>query len=269
MIKCNYNEYLEIVNGIVEKPQEDNGYWNIDDIINRNSYYEANVLHDNKFRIFVDCKDEQAINELVEFLKSKGFIVENPGDSYLIKELYKSLNIPYEEQKDVIIFDDDIYSFAFYPTNKDIETYYMFLDNYLEDIVAISNKYNTEIIFHYDQLDDAITGSLIIRDNGIGTAGRIFTEMVPRNIYIATCMLKQLANSQQELEELFVEIYVQDSEMVVIDENNQNDESNQELLKLIEEGNAEVVCEFDENLSKEEIIKKVQEYMNKTDSNYN
>lgn len=267
MKKYSYNEFVEVLNTVIDKPIEDNEFWNINDIIKRNKYFGVNFLGDSQFRIIVDCKSEQAINELHNLLKDNNFKLENPYDCEFLRRLSNTAGIEYECPEGIIFFEEEMYSFAFYPTNEDFETYYMFLENYLPIIKEISDKYQTGIVLNYDQLDDVITGALIVDENGISTSCRIYSEMYARHLYIAACMLRQLAKNQEELDELFGEIILQNMKMIVIDANNKDEKENQEILKLIESKELEPLFEMNES-NEEQVLEKVDKLMNTIDHNY-
>lgn len=247
MKEINYQQFLELLNEKIGC----NENWPIEEIVKHNELLDAYVLSDDYFATYVETENEEAIKEVAELFIKDGINLVNQNCTSKMIDLFSVIKNEIEIEKDdeIIKKEDNIYYISLIPKSDEIPTFYSFLDKYCDEILSIAIKYNTEISLILEQLDSKINGIYKYSKDCCEGALIINSSLVKRDLYIACALLNQAAANISEFEQLNGMIYIDDCEVVVINDDNLKEESNKEILEMIEneDDNVECLLRFDEN----------------------
>lgn len=214
MKNVTYDYFINLLNEVVDKPIDDNGFWDLKDIINRNTNYNASFLFDNQFTLFVECRNLELVEELIVFLITKKLSVYKVDETPEFLSLKDLLGEKVNKSENILAYEDGVFYFSFSPTNNEIPTFYAFINSYGRKIIEICNKYNGSIDMSFSQIDDAIDGKLIFNQDCYYLDCWIQTNLDLRCLYIAACMLNQLSGNKNEFEELKVDLLIDCNESI-------------------------------------------------------
>lgn len=198
-----------------------------------NRYHLFSTLLDDHFTILLRCQNENAVKKAKEYLKKNGFLTFGNLDTFGLERVrqdyvsHKNLpeNVVFEVMKKVEEYlgldlskeeefgrnkEGDFY-FYFYPITKEIRTWVEFKESTnLTVLNSFAKEAHQSIDMIFSQLDNVVYGGLKLPGIASKEMEEAYFEAVnvqvnssnPRHLYIASKILTQLVQKEEELNQL-------------------------------------------------------------------